>query len=65
MWYVLWNMSTMVARINCDLKPSNYLLNEDVVAHLSDFGISKLFSQDENVSHTKTLGTLGYTAPGK
>nr|XP_016483522.1 PREDICTED: probable LRR receptor-like serine/threonine-protein kinase At3g47570 [Nicotiana tabacum] len=49
--------------IHCDLKPSNVLLDEDMVAHLSDFGISKLLSEDESVSYTKTLATLGYIAP--
>ncbi|XP_060182588.1 LRR receptor-like serine/threonine-protein kinase EFR [Lycium barbarum] len=49
--------------IHCDLKPSNVLLDEDMVGHLSDFGISKLLSEDESASYTKTLATLGYIAP--
>ncbi|KAH0739982.1 hypothetical protein KY290_033025 [Solanum tuberosum] len=49
--------------IHCDLKPSNILLDEDMVAHISDFGISKLLSDDESASYTKTLATLGYIAP--
>ncbi|KAF3649452.1 putative WEB family protein, chloroplastic-like [Capsicum annuum] len=49
--------------IHCDLKPSNVLLNEDMIAHLSDFGISKMLSDDESASYTKTLATLGYIAP--
>ena len=50
--------------IHCDLKPSNVLLDEDMVAHLSDFGISKLIGEDESDLYTKTLATLGYIAPG-
>ncbi|KAM3306473.1 receptor kinase-like protein Xa21 isoform X3 [Capsicum chacoense] len=49
--------------IHCDLKPSNVLLDEDMVAHLSDFGISKLLGEDECDLYTKTLATLGYIAP--
>ncbi|KAK4733149.1 hypothetical protein R3W88_007410 [Solanum pinnatisectum] len=49
--------------IHCDLKPSNVLLHEDMVAHLSDFGISKLLDEDESDLYTKTLATLGYIAP--
>ncbi|KAH0650015.1 hypothetical protein KY284_029927 [Solanum tuberosum] len=49
--------------IHCDLKPSNVLLDEDMVAHLSDFGISKLLSEDESSLYTKTLATFGYIAP--
>ncbi|KAF3624479.1 putative CBL-interacting protein kinase 5-like isoform 1 [Capsicum annuum] len=49
--------------IHCDLKPSNVLLDEDMVAHLSDFGISKLLGEDESDLYTKTVATLGYIAP--
>ncbi|KAM3270050.1 hypothetical protein P3S67_029956 [Capsicum chacoense] len=49
--------------IHCDVKPSNVLLDEDMVAHLSDFGISKLLGEDVGDLYTKTLATLGYIAP--
>ncbi|PHT82746.1 hypothetical protein T459_11189 [Capsicum annuum] len=49
--------------IHCDVKPSNVLLDEDMVAHLSDFGISKLLGEYESELYTKTLATLGYIAP--
>ncbi|KAM3306684.1 receptor kinase-like protein Xa21 [Capsicum chacoense] len=49
--------------IHCDVKPSNVLLDEDMVAHLSDFGISKLLGEDQSDLYTKTLATLGYIAP--
>ncbi|PHT83049.1 hypothetical protein T459_11492 [Capsicum annuum] len=49
--------------IHCDVKPSNVLLDEDMVAHLSDFGIAKLLGEDEGYLYTKTLRTLGYIAP--
>ncbi|PHT37583.1 hypothetical protein CQW23_21156 [Capsicum baccatum] len=49
--------------IHCDMKPSNVLLDEDMVAHLSDFGISKLLGEDEGELYTKTLATLGYIVP--
>ncbi|KAM3394291.1 hypothetical protein P3S68_003293 [Capsicum galapagoense] len=49
--------------IHCDLKPSNVLLDEDLVAHPSNFGISKLLGEDQSDLYTKTLATLGYIAP--
>ncbi|KAM3394006.1 hypothetical protein P3S68_003007 [Capsicum galapagoense] len=49
--------------IHCDLKRSNVLLDEDMFAHLSDFGISKLLGEDQGDLYTKTLATLGYIAP--
>ncbi|XP_052203040.1 receptor kinase-like protein Xa21 [Diospyros lotus] len=49
--------------IHCDLKPSNVLLDEDMVAHVSDFGIGKLLGKGEYMALTKTLATVGYMAP--
>ncbi|KAM3338573.1 hypothetical protein P3S68_030659 [Capsicum galapagoense] len=49
--------------VHCDLKPSNILLDEDMVAHVGDFGISKILAVSKSMAHTKTLGTLGYIAP--
>uniref|UniRef100_A0A3Q7G0B2 non-specific serine/threonine protein kinase n=1 Tax=Solanum lycopersicum TaxID=4081 RepID=A0A3Q7G0B2_SOLLC len=49
--------------VHCDLKPANILLDEDMVAHVGDFGISKILAVSKSVAHTETLGTLGYIAP--
>ncbi|KAL2514807.1 LRR receptor-like serine/threonine-protein kinase FLS2 [Forsythia ovata] len=49
--------------VHCDLKPSNVLLDKDMVAHVSDFGIAKLFDEGESTAQTKTLATIGYMAP--
>ncbi|XP_062165822.1 receptor kinase-like protein Xa21 [Alnus glutinosa] len=50
--------------LHCDLKPSNILLDEDMVAHVGDFGIAKILVKNKDATQTKTLGTLGYIAPG-
>ncbi|KAL1533743.1 non-specific serine/threonine protein kinase [Salvia divinorum] len=49
--------------VHCDVKPSNVLLNQDMTAHLADFGISKLFDGGETVIQTQTMATIGYAAP--
>ncbi|PHT54309.1 hypothetical protein CQW23_08771 [Capsicum baccatum] len=46
--------------VHCDLKPSNILLDEDMVANVGDFGISKILAVRKSMAHTKTLGTLGF-----
>ncbi|XP_047259515.1 receptor kinase-like protein Xa21 [Capsicum annuum] len=49
--------------VHCNLKPANILLDEYMVAHVGDFGISKILAVSKSMAHTETLGTLGYIAP--
>ncbi|XP_023768872.1 probable LRR receptor-like serine/threonine-protein kinase At3g47570 [Lactuca sativa] len=52
--------------VHCDLKPSNILLDDDLVAHLGDFGLSTFIQHDSSSSHTISLGingTIGYVPP--
>ncbi|KAM3250820.1 receptor kinase-like protein Xa21 [Capsicum annuum] len=49
--------------VHSDLKPSNVLLDQEMVGHVSDFGIAKMLGAGEDFVQTKTIATIGYIAP--
>ncbi|KAM5555628.1 hypothetical protein ABKV19_023514 [Rosa sericea] len=54
--------------IHCDMKPSNVLLDDDMVARVGDFGLARLISTttDSSQNQSSTVGmkgTIGYAAP--
>jgi LRR receptor-like serine/threonine-protein kinase FLS2 len=50
--------------VHCNLKTTNIFLDDDMVEHVGDFGIAKILVKNKDATRTKTLGTLGYIAPG-
>uniref|UniRef100_A0A7N0R8D2 non-specific serine/threonine protein kinase n=1 Tax=Kalanchoe fedtschenkoi TaxID=63787 RepID=A0A7N0R8D2_KALFE len=57
--------------VHCDLKPSNILLDADMVARVGDFGLAKILrmgssenlSQEQSMSSLGIKGTVGYVPP--
>ncbi|KAK4592283.1 hypothetical protein RGQ29_016706 [Quercus rubra] len=55
--------------VHCDLKPSNILLNDEMVGHVGDFGLAKFLhdaTQDCSTNQSSSIGirgTIGYTPP--
>ncbi|XP_039038975.1 probable LRR receptor-like serine/threonine-protein kinase At3g47570 isoform X3 [Hibiscus syriacus] len=55
--------------VHCDLKPSNVLLDDEMVGHISDFGLAKILfvdSLNHHASQSSSLGlrgTIGYAPP--
>nr|GEZ22772.1 leucine-rich repeat protein [Tanacetum cinerariifolium] len=51
--------------VHGDMKPSNILLDADMVAHVGDVGLARLLGTDLNQnSSTGIKGTIGYAPPG-
>ena len=55
--------------VHCDLKPNNVLLDAEMVAHLSDFGLAKFLSYGSELFNSSSIagprGSIGYIAPGE
>ncbi|CAK9180947.1 unnamed protein product [Ilex paraguariensis] len=55
--------------IHCDLKPSNILLNNEMTAHVGDFGLTRFLVNSSSAHQTSRSiglrGSIGYAAPGK
>uniref|UniRef100_A0A7N2LD80 non-specific serine/threonine protein kinase n=1 Tax=Quercus lobata TaxID=97700 RepID=A0A7N2LD80_QUELO len=55
--------------VHCDLKPSNILLDDEMVGHVGDFGLAKFLhdaTQDCSTNQSSSIGvrgTVGYTPP--
>ncbi|CAN6252322.1 unnamed protein product [Urochloa humidicola] len=49
--------------VHCDLKPTNILLDDDMNAHLGDFGIANLLNDSGSNSSAAVIGTIGYIPP--
>jgi Leucine-rich repeat (LRR) protein len=55
--------------VHRDIKSSNVLLDDELEAHISDFGLAKVLGMQQEskrwLSSQIVLGTYGYIAPGK
>lgn len=55
--------------IHCDIKPSNILLDKNMVARIADFGLAISLPESSNLRQSSSCsglrGTTGYIAPGK
>lgn len=75
-WYILHKVALDIAKalaylhdecaprvLHRDIKPSNILLDNDLNAFLSDFGLARLLGASETHATTDVAGTFGYLAP--
>lgn len=53
--------------VHCDLKPGNVLLDDDMGAHVGDFGLARFLLQNTAQNQCSTIllkGSIGYIPPG-
>ena len=57
--------------VHCDIKPSNVLLDDEMIAHVGDFGLARFLleaTQDCFTNQSSSIGlrgTIGYAPPGE
>ena len=57
--------------VHCDLKPSNVLLDEEMIGHVSDFDLARFLHDivhSSSINQSSSIGvkgTIGYTPPSK
>uniref|UniRef100_A0A0E0DP14 non-specific serine/threonine protein kinase n=1 Tax=Oryza meridionalis TaxID=40149 RepID=A0A0E0DP14_9ORYZ len=49
--------------VHRDIKASNVLLDTNLIPKISDFGLAKLYNENQTHVSTRIAGTLGYLAP--
>lgn len=49
--------------VHLDIKPQNILLDQQFIPKLSDFGLSRLINEDDDMAVSRMRGTPGYMAP--